>query len=139
VPLLYHGQLEGRRIRPPVHLGRAPREAPDDELAAFWRRLLQLVADERLRDGEWRLLDVDGGSDHLLAWRWARHVVVVNFSDVAAAGHVRLGPSLVGGTWQLADQPNGIAFERDGDDLAARGLEVRLGAYESHILRLERA
>jgi hypothetical protein len=143
VPLLYHGQLEGRRIRPPVQLRRAPREAPDEELAGFWLRLLGLVADERLRDGEWQLLDVAGWPDNrsgerLLAWRWARHVVVVNFGDTPADGLVQLGPSLAGETWRLVDVLHDVAFERDGDDLATRGLYVRLGPWESHVLRLGR-
>ena len=43
---LYHdGQLEGRRTRIPVFLGRGPDEPPDGDLRAFYARLLRAVAD----------------------------------------------------------------------------------------------
>ena len=45
---LYHdGQLEGRRTRIPVFLGRGPDEAPDDDLRAFYARLLRAIARRR--------------------------------------------------------------------------------------------
>ncbi len=43
---LYHdGQLEGRRTRIPVFLGRGPDEPADADLRAFYERLLRAVAD----------------------------------------------------------------------------------------------
>ena len=38
--LIHHGQLLGWRVRLPVFLGRFPAEPADDQLAAFYRRLL---------------------------------------------------------------------------------------------------
>jgi len=94
--LWHEGQFEGRRVRPPVFLARRPDEPLDHDLAAWYRRLLAIVADHQVRFGEWRLLDAEGWPDNqsgrdLLAWSWtaaggARHVVVVNFSDRPAQG-----------------------------------------------------
>src|SRR5262249_17989852 len=94
-PLLYRGQLEGSRVRLPVRLGREPDEPRDDDEARFWDRLLGLVAAEDVRSGRWELLPVDGWPDnrsceHLLAWRWDGHVVVINYGEHEADGRVRL-------------------------------------------------
>ena len=62
---LYHdGQLAGRRAHIPVFLGRGPDEPPDDELRAFYERLLRAVAESDLRDGDWRLCEVAGWPDN---------------------------------------------------------------------------
>ena len=49
---LYHdGQLEGRRTRVPVQLGRGPDEPPDGDLRAFYERVLRAIDDSQLRIG----------------------------------------------------------------------------------------
>ena len=49
--LLYEGQLEGRRVRLPVFLGRRPKESPDQDLEAFYRRLLAATRPGVFRNG----------------------------------------------------------------------------------------
>jgi hypothetical protein len=62
---LYHdGQLEGRRTRIPVFLGRGPDEPADGDLRAFYDRLLRAIADAQLRDGDWRLCETAGWPDN---------------------------------------------------------------------------
>ena len=74
---LYHdGQLEGRRTRIPVFLGRGPDEPPDGDLRAFYARLLRAVDDADLRDGDWRLCACEGWPDNdshrrLVSWCWS--------------------------------------------------------------------
>src|SRR5258706_10016887 len=58
--LFHEGQLEGRRVRLPVFLGRRPPEPVDEALQAFYRRLLAEAASPVLRNGEWRLLQGTG-------------------------------------------------------------------------------
>jgi hypothetical protein len=142
-PLLYRGELEGRRVRLPVHLGREPAEPVDADLAAFWLGLLETVAAERVRSGAWELLALEGWPDNpaherLLAWRWDAHLVVVNFGDSEADGLVRLGAGLAGSGWAFHDVLAAETYVLDGDDLAGRGLYVRLGPWGSHLFRLER-
>jgi hypothetical protein len=90
--LWHEGQFEGRRVRPPVFLSRRPDEAPDVELASWYRRLLAAVDSHQVRAGAWRLLEASGWPDNqscrnMVAWSWAedrgddRHMVVVNFSE----------------------------------------------------------
>ena len=57
--LLHEGQLEGRKVRLPVFLGRRPEERRDDNLHSFYVRLLGVVARDAFHDGEWRLCDAE--------------------------------------------------------------------------------
>jgi hypothetical protein len=139
--LLHEGQLEGLRTNLPVQLGRRPFEQPDADARAFWSDLLATVARERLREGDWRLLEVTGWPDNqscssLLAWRWAQHLVIVNYSGEAADGLVQLGAEWAGQSWGLQDVLRGESYRRDGDELAGRGLYVALPAYGAHVFRL---
>jgi hypothetical protein len=147
--LWHEGQFEGRRVRPPVFLARRPDEAPDADLAGWYRQLLGTLADCQLRTGTWRLLETEGWADNqscrnMLAWSWAadaaadgdgggqRYLVVVNLSAAPAQGRVRLPwPDLAGRSWRLADILDDEAFERDGTELASLGLyvDMRPGQY----------
>jgi glycosidase len=102
---LYHdGQLDGHRVHIPVFLSRGPREAPDAELRAFYRRLLPAAAG---CSGEWRLCRAEG---ELLAWAWERHLVVVNLTGQEAQGHVATPWT---GAATLTDLLTGQRYERD--------------------------
>jgi hypothetical protein len=153
--LWHEGQFEGRRVRPPVFLARRPAEAPDADLAAWYRRLLATVARHRVRAGHWQQLEAGGwpGNDsgrNLLAWSWSgsaaaegteagadRHLVVVNFSAGPAQGRVGLGwTDLHGRGWTLTDLLDDRVFERKGDELAGQGLFVDLPPWGCHLLAL---
>jgi hypothetical protein len=145
---LYHdGQLDGRRARLPVQLARGPDEPPDNDLRAFYERLLRGVANAQLRRGDWRVCECERCSDddshrQLVAWSWtssdARHLVVVNLSPIRAQGRVRLPwGDLARRAWKLADRLSGDHFERSGDELASQGLYVALEAWEPHFLTVE--
>lgn len=140
--LWHEGQFEGRRVRPPVFLSRRPEEPADEQLRAFYGRLIPAAA--AVRDGEWRLLPVTGWPDNdthrdLLAWSWtgpgARHLVVVNYSDAPAQGQIPLPwPDLAGAPHRLTDLLTDLTYDRDGDALLAPGLFVDLPAWHSHVL-----
>jgi len=142
---LYHdGQLEGHRTQIPVQLGRGPDEPSDDDLGAFYERLLRAVAGSDLQRGDWRLCECDGWPDNdshrrLAAWCWsappARNLVVVNLSDLPAQARVHLPwTDLAGQTWSLGDGLSGQHFERSGDELAGEGLYVALDPWDAHLL-----
>jgi Alpha amylase, catalytic domain len=142
---LYHdGQLEGRRIRIPVFLGRGPDEPSDASLRTFYERLLKAVAESDLRHGDWRLCECAGWPDNdsylrLVSWCWStpagRHLVVVNLSDARAQARVRIPwDGLPGRAWTLSNRLTAEAFERAGDELAADGLYVALEPWAAHFL-----
>jgi len=147
--LWHEGQFEGRRVRPPVFLSRRPDEAPDLELAGWYRRLLAAIDSHRVRAGAWRLLQASGWPDNqscrnLAAWSWAgdhngdRHLVVVNLSGQPARARIPLDwPDLPGRSWRLTDILRQNVFKRDGAELASPGLFVDLGPWQFHLLALQ--
>jgi len=143
--LVHDGQVDGRKLRLPVFLGRYPDEAGDPDLAGFYDALLSALSDPTFRTGTWELCGCAGwpGNDtaaDLVAWCWSgdsRWLVVVNLSDAEAAGHVRAPwTDLRGGTCTLTDPTTNAVFERTGDDLID-GLYVGLGPWAWHLFRVE--
>ncbi len=140
----YHqGQLEGKRLRLPVQLGRAANEAPDPAVHAFYEKILRIANEEAFHKGEWRLLELRSAGDatfeSLVAYQWrfenAWKVIVVNLSNATAQGLLSLGDQIdASKQYVLFDQLNDTTYERSGSDLAQNGLYVRLEEYGSHIL-----
>ena len=145
--LLHEGQLEGRKVKLPVFLGRRPEEPTDEDLRAFYERLLRVAARESFRDGEWRLCERSGWPDNqthrnVLAWCWAkageRYLVAINFSQTAAQARVRVPwEDLRGEIWRLADALAGETYERHGDEMLGDGLYVNLAPWQCHLFQLE--
>ena len=147
--LLHEGQLEGRKVRLPVFLGRRPDEPLDADLRAFYEKLLRATADHALRDGDWRLCDRTGWPDNasfmnLVAWCWSRndgrYLIVVNLSNAPSQGTVRLPwEDLAGKAWHLDDLLSGATFDRRGDEMRSAGLYVDLPAWGFHFLQFHPA
>jgi hypothetical protein len=142
--LVHEGQLEGRRVHVPVFLARRPEEAPDEELRAFYERLLPAVGNG-VGEGAWQLGERSGwpGEEswrNLVAWGWRtdapRTLVVANLSGGRAVGRVSLPwDDLRGRAWELADPTTDERFERSGDELRD-GLYVELGPWQWHLFQL---
>jgi hypothetical protein len=138
----YQGQLEGRTIRLPVHLGRWNDEPVDERSVRFYDRLLAAVNEDVFHEGEWRLLDIgpagDGSWDQLLAWGWRRggdvRIVVVNAGHAPAQGVVRMGCA-AGQEIVLLDRLDGRRYYRTRDDLRS-GLYVRLETGRAHVFEV---
>jgi len=145
--LLYEGQFEGRRVRPPVFLARRPDEPVDADSRAFYHELLAVVSASGLRDGAWQLCERAGWPDNssylnLVAWCWeqgeVRYLVVVNLSEYQSQARVHLPwNELVGRTWQLADVLSGDMFKRDGGEMQSAGLYVDVPAWRFHFLHFQ--
>ena len=110
--LFHEGQFEGRRVRPPVFLGRRPGELPDQELQAFYTSAScrhrrpslpgwSVASLRRARAG--RIIRAirtswpgAGSSDD------DRCLIVVNLSDSSAQAHVQAPwDEIRGKTWRL--------------------------------------
>jgi hypothetical protein len=144
----HQGQLEGFRKQISPHLVRGPDEPVDDRLSRFYGALLVVLRDPMVRDGSWRLLELapawddNPTADGFVAFAWRlgerRLVVVVNLGPTQGQARV-LAPldELRGTSVRLVDRLDGRVFEREADDLAARGLYVDLPPGGHHVLEAE--
>jgi hypothetical protein len=133
-----------------VFLARGPDERADEDLRAFYERLVRAVSDSELRDGKWSLCECTGWPDNdsyrrLVAWCWsgpsARNLVVVNLSAADAQARVHLPwADLEPGSWEFVDRvDDDRRFERSGDEVSAEGLYVGLEPWGWHFLALTSA
>ncbi len=146
-PLLVHeGQLEGRRVRLPVQLGRRRDEPADMELAAFHRRLSDVRTHPAFRRGRHQILRCWGWPDNsshkqLLAWLREtdeeRFVIVVNMSDQPSQARIPLPwADLEGRNWLLEDRVNEQQYERFGEEMRRPGLYVELVPWGYHVFKI---
>jgi glycosidase len=144
----HQGQFEGRRKRISPHLVRAPREAADDTLQAFYERLRAVLHQPALRDGEWNLLECvpawDGNwtSDNFLAWTWKgrageQRLVAVNYAGDQSQCYVRLpGLGFGGRMVRFRDWMSPVIYDREDRDLEARGLYMDMPPWGYHVFEL---
>jgi hypothetical protein len=145
----HQGQREGRTKRISPHLVRAPQEPPDPALEQFYDTLLEVLRHPALRSGDWRLLECapawDGNWTHdgFLAWSWQgsdggrRLLVTVNYAASQGQCYVRLPfPDLHGRMVSLKDLLGPHGYDREGDELATRGLYLDMPSWRSHVFEL---
>lgn len=141
----HEGQLDGRRVRVPVQLGRRPAEEPDREVRGFYEKLLAALGESAMRRGKWRLLEpksaASGDSTHeqVIIHRWEgpgkdARVIAANFGSEQARCFAPLDlAGLRGSRVALRDLLSGDAVERDGSTLCEPGLFLDLAPYEGHL------
>jgi len=139
----HQGQFEGRRQRISPHLGRAPNEPVDRLLQEFYDKLLAVLRDPLLRDGRWQLVECapawegNGSADCFVACAWQsddgqRLVVAVNYATHPSQCYLRLPFADLGGNrWRLQDRLGTETYDRDGDDLLARGLYLDMAPWQA--------
>lgn len=147
--LLHEGQFEGRTVRIPVFLRRRPTETMDGQIEAFYHELLEAVAGEPFRQGQWELCSRSGWADNssfanIVAWCWRYEsecrLVVVNLSERRSQATVRLPwRELAGRQWLLRDAFSDTAFDRQGDEMLDPGLFVDLEGWKYHLLEFSLA
>ena len=144
----HQGQFEGRKKRISPHLCRAPDEPVDPALRQFYDRLLTIMRQPVVRDGQWQLLECapawDGNwtNDCFVAFAWQgadgeRLLVAVNYAPNQSQCRVRLPfPDLGGKSWLLQDQISSASYERDGNELQSQGLFVDLRPWQASVFSL---
>lgn len=153
---IQHGQIEGRKLRPSLHLARVAEERVDAACLAFHEALLAAVRRPVMRTGSFATLQPQGASaDAFVAYRWdviptrsgalakdcAPLVAVINFAPSRGGCRVPLDlAGIAGREVLLVDLLTGIEHRRNGDELLdpARGLGVDLPAYGMHLFEIRR-
>ena len=141
--LFHDGQFEGRRVRLPVQLGREPAENQDQEIAAFYSRLLAVTRDPVFRQGNWRLLQPEPCGDDtyrgFVAYRWSveseNRLVAVNLSERPGQCHLKLDWKGLPDKVEFADLLSGESYTHCMRDLVEHGLYVKLPSFGAHIFR----
>lgn len=142
---LYHeGQLEGRKAKLPVQLGRRPAEPVDGVVKEFYERFLQVVKEPIFHHGKWRLLRLQRAWEGNLTWEnfvaceWAQgqdwRIVVVNFGPTQ--GQCYVSPDregLEGKAVELVDLLGEARYLRDGSELLRRGLYLDIPGFALHV------
>jgi hypothetical protein len=140
----HQGQFEGRMKRISPHLRRGPIEPVDQGLEQFYGRLLALLRQPVVRDGQWQLVDCmpawDGNWTHdcVLAFAWQgpgaeRLLVTVNYAPNHSQCQVRLPFTDLGtGQWRLQDQLGTASYDRDGNELQSRGFYLDVPPWQCH-------
>jgi hypothetical protein len=143
--LFHEGQLDGRRVRASIHLARRVRESPSPVLRNFYSQLLACLRRSEVRHGGWRLLErrpawaENPTWRNFLAYQWRdadgrRLWVVVNFGPTQGQCYVTFeDDQLRGREFLLRDQMSRAWYQRDGDELADRGLYLDLPAWGYHL------
>jgi hypothetical protein len=145
----HHGQFEGRMKRISPHLVRGPQEPMNQPLSRFYDRLLAVLRQPTVREGQWQLLDCapawDGNWtwDCFLVFAWLgtggeRLLAAVNYAPNHSQCYVRLPFADLGnGQWRLQDLIGDATYERNGNDLQGRGLYLDMWPWQASVFSLK--
>lgn len=144
----HQGQFQGKVKRISPHLIRGPEENANVELVQFYDRLLAVLRQPVVRMGQWQLVECrpawDGNStwDDFLAFSWAtpngaKLLIAVNYSSHQSQCYAQLPMTeLAGRTWRLQDQLSDVVYDRDGNDLQARGLYLDMAPWQAQVFSM---
>jgi hypothetical protein len=146
----HQGQFEGRMKRISPHLGRAPVEPINQDVAKLYDRLLGVLRCQAVRQGQWQLLECvpawEGNWtwDCFLAFAWNvagedRLLIAVNYAGNQSQCYVRLPFTDLGkARWRLTDLMGDATYDRDGGDLLSRGLYLDVPPWQASVFSLSR-
>jgi hypothetical protein len=137
------GQEDGRRLRAPVQLGRAPVEPADEECRAFYGHLLRFLDAAVLHHGAWAAAEVGaaangGETPPLVANVWTgvaeTRVLVANLGGGAASGTLRWPAPSGARAPTFVDAPSGALFESSLLEAARVSLSVEVPPFGALLL-----
>jgi hypothetical protein len=144
----FDGQLEGRRVKPPVQLGRWPDEPAAEAVRGLYDRVLRFAAADLLHHGDWAVLPVSSAGDHtfwdIVGYRWrsdsALAVIVVNPGPCQAQAHLAItGDLFPGAAFDFEDALTDARYQWSRESLESTGLYVRLEPGRAHLFMVHGA
>lgn len=136
--LIHEGQVDGLHERQHVLLERRRSEAPDPDVRSFYQKLLPLLHEPALREGDWRLCEAEPFNAWCWQWGDERVLVVVNLHPESQQARVRLPwDDLTGRQWIFKDAFSGFLCRAEGEELTSTGLTVRLPAWGIRYFRVK--
>jgi hypothetical protein len=145
--LFHEGQLEGRRTKLSVHLGRRPQEPTDAGTEEHYRRLLAALSQGVFHEGDWRQVepreawDGNHSQQNFVASLWTFEdkfrLITVNLSPERAQCYLPLDlPALANRAWILKDLLSEARYARDGDGLCSPGLYLDMPTFGRHLFEI---
>jgi hypothetical protein len=150
--LFHEGQIDGRRVRIPVQLGRRPAEEADPDLRTFYERLLRVLQQPVLKEGVFQPVDVaqagpeDHTNAHMVAATWhtprdrgtRTFLVVSNLAETKGYARIPLDAARFRADRQYAvvDHVDGQGYEREGAEIVDPGLFIALEPFQAHVLEI---
>jgi hypothetical protein len=128
----------------------SPVEPLDQQLEQFYDRLLRVLRQPVVHNGQWQLLECipawEGNWtwDCFLIFAWQgrdgeRLLVAVNYAPNQSQCYVRLPfADLSGGAWRLQDQMEDVSYDRDGRDLQSPGFYLDVPPWKASVFALRR-
>jgi hypothetical protein len=150
----HQGQLQGWRIKLPMHLGRRPQEPDDPAIHEFYGHLLEVLERPEVRDGRWQLLECRPAWSDNRTWKqfivfsWEgdpegnsadanRLLIAVNYGPNSGQCYVPLPfANLRGRKFLLRDLMSPARYERNGNDMAGRGLYLDMPEWAFHVFEM---
>ncbi|HOW58429.1 MAG TPA: alpha-amylase family glycosyl hydrolase [Candidatus Omnitrophota bacterium] len=140
----HEGQMEGRRIRTPVHLRREPKESVDSETASIYRKLFKFIQNPITHEGDWTFLASYPAWEKsqtylgIMAWAWVHgqncKLVIINYSMLRTQGIIHLPEFLTRRFFvQFHDALTDKIYDRTGEELFQKGLYVDLQPWQAHL------
>jgi len=142
----YEGQLDGRRKRASVHLGRRAVEELSPDIRSFYDLLLKKLPDN---NGDFVVLEPrsawegNATNSNYICHSWfaaktPQMVIAVNYSPVQSQCYVTLPTKILEGKKiKLRDRLSTTVYERSGSDLCNGGLYLDLKPWQYHIFDIE--
>ncbi|KAI9092131.1 glycoside hydrolase superfamily [Phlyctochytrium arcticum] len=148
--LMWYGELEGKRKRLLVQLRRSTPEPVNEDLANFYRSLLNTIALPIFHEGQWELADVRGTEANtawrLISYKWTlagadgsdsnprNIVVVVNHSNSEGQGRILLSdPAAQGDMVPVKELLSGKVYQRNRQEMTQQGLWVVVAPWSAQI------
>ncbi len=144
----HHGQLQGNRIRIPVHLSRGPVEKPLPEVEEIYRGLLPIIQSPSAKHGAWSLLDTRqawAGNPtnanficYLIEHPLQTLLIAVNYASYRGQCFVRIPDRpWLEGTLEFRDKLSHERLVRGATDLLERGLFLDCSEWQTHIFVID--
>ena len=149
--LLHQGQIEGRRIKLPVQICRAPEESENPPLKRFYRRLLREASQSIYQEGTWRMIEprqihsADCTHSNLLVYRWMSgadfRLIAINLSREWARALIEPSdcPRLMARRVIQYDVLSDSYAKRCGEAQNERGLQLETPPQSAQIFRFDQA
>ncbi|HOP50194.1 MAG TPA: alpha-amylase family glycosyl hydrolase [Ignavibacteriales bacterium] len=144
--LIFDGQIEGKRTRLPIQLGREPYEQIDLEIKNFYEKLLHITHDETILYGDFKLLEAEsiGYNDftniNIISYIWSYNEhyfwVIINYSDIPSRARIKTNLHTDYSNVILNDLFNDKTYTRDANEIKDIGLYVELKPYGMHLFKV---